>query len=284
MDNGTKSLVKPTRLELELKEVNIGQLLKHTGVDESKFIRVCMSAAATNPGLREADHDSLREACIACATDGLLPDGKEAGLVVFNRNLGNKQKPNWVKQVRYMPMVSGILKMIRNSGKVKSIVVNMVCENDAFDYSVDSTSGEHLEHRPKVFGERGPVVGVYAMANLDDGSVLVEIMNKGDVDKVKSCSKSADYGPWKEFYDQMAKKTVIRRLSKRLPMSAEAEQAIQRDDDMYSFEPDEKHEETLIIREEPRKPNRLKALVVDAASEPPPPSDEDAPPMDEIPI
>ena len=69
--------------------------------------------------------------------------------------------------------------------------------------------------------------GVYAIAWLKDGSKQFEYMSKAQVDHVKKKSKTAASGPWKTDYSEMARKTVVHRLGKYLPLSAEAQEVFE---------------------------------------------------------
>lgn len=208
--------------ELEVLKPEIAKVLpEHVSAD--KFMRVVATAVAQSPELRNADRRSLFTACVKCATDGLVPDGREAALVIF----GGK--------AQYMPMVTGILKKVRNSGELLSIVANVVYERDEFKYWVDDV-GEHVLHHPNLTEpDRGKFLCVYAIAKTKDGGVYTEVMTRGQVEEVRSISKSKDSGPWKGWYGEMARKTVIRRLSKRLPMSTDLEAVIRRDDELYDL-------------------------------------------------
>ena len=192
-------------------------------ISVEKFTRVAQTAILTNPGLANLERNSLFAACIEAAQDGLLPDGKEAAIVPF-KGAGS-----------YMPMVGGILKKIRNSGELGSITAQMIHKNDEFEYWTDE-EGEHLKHRPNMLEDRGVAIGVYAMARTKDNSVYIEIMNKEQVMAIKGVSRSKG-GPWSgPFEHEMWKKSAIRRLSKRLPMSTDQETLIQKDDKFYDFE------------------------------------------------
>lgn len=188
-----------------------------------KFLRVAITAVNKNPDLLRADRAGLYGAFMLAAQDGLLPDGREGAIVMYG------DKPQW------MPMVGGLLKKIRNSGELKSITAQEIYKNDKFRYWIDD-AGEHIEHDPELFIERGELLGVYALAKTKDDGVYVEVMPKEQIDKVRSISKAKDGPAWKNWYDQMAKKTVIRRLSKRLPMSTDAEELLRREDELYDVE------------------------------------------------
>ena len=150
----------------------------------------------------------------------MLPDKREAALVIFKGT------------VQYMPMIAGILKRVRNSGEVASIASQLVYRKDVFRYWVDG-DGEHIQHEPLMFGERGDIVGAYGVAKTKDGAVYIEVMTKADIEKVRSVSRAKNSGPWSDWWEEMARKTVLRRLSKRLPMSTDIEDVIRREEEQF---------------------------------------------------
>jgi recombination protein RecT len=83
-------------------------------IKPEKFQRVVMTVVQLQPALLGADRRSLLASCIKCAADGLVPDGREAALVMF----GN--------QVQYMPMFTGIQKRVRNSGEIASLQAQVI--------------------------------------------------------------------------------------------------------------------------------------------------------------
>jgi recombination protein RecT len=198
-------------------------------ISADKFQRVAITAIQNSPDLLQADRRSLYAACMKLAQDGVIPDGREAALVTFN----TKQKDNtWIKAVQPMIMVAGILKKVRQSGELATIHAAVVYKNDKFRYWVD-TEGQHIEHEPILFGERGPAIGVYAMAKTKDNSVFVQPLSLADVEKIRQASRSKDSGPWTSWWEEMAKKSAIRRLAKYLPQSTDIEQALKSDEDLF---------------------------------------------------
>lgn len=196
-----------------------------------KFSRVLMTALSTNNDLVQATRPSLFAACMRLAGQGLLPDGREAAIVTFKNKQGELIAQD-------MPMVAGILKKVRNSGELAMITAQVIYENDKFRYWVDG-DGEHIIHEPNLFSERGKRIGVYALAKTKDGAVYIEPMTVEQVMDVKNVSRSKDRGPWAgDFEDEMWRKTAIRRLSKRLPMSTDLEGAIHADDQLYDLDPE----------------------------------------------
>jgi recombination protein RecT len=178
-----------------------------------KFKRVALTAIQNTPALATADRRSLFGAFVKLAQDGLLPDGREAAVVMF----GNKAQA--------MPMIGGILKRIRQSGEVARVSAHVVYSNDQFTISYGFD--EDVEHIPPALDKpRGEPIGAYATAVLKDGSKMLEVMSLEEIEKVRSVSRAAKNGPWVAWWSEMARKTVMRRLSKRLPMSTDLEEQI----------------------------------------------------------
>lgn len=192
-------------------------------IKPEKFQRVVMTVVQQQPELLTADRRSLLASCTKCAADGLIPDGREAALVTFRTKDGPK--------VQYMPMLAGVLKRMRNSGEIAAINVQVVHERDEFVWSPSDLDAP-VQHKVPPFGtDRGKVVGAYAVAKLRDGSLMAEVMDRHEIEKVRAVSRAKDSGPWVQWWDQMARKTVLRRLAKYLPMDAEASAVVRNDDE-----------------------------------------------------
>lgn len=192
-----------------------------------RFQRIALTAITNNPDLMRADRRSLFNSCVRAAQDGLLPDGREAALVLFKDT------------AQYMPMVAGILKKVRNSGELATISAHVVYSGDKFTYRLGDT--EELIHEPPPLDKpRGEAVGVYAIATLKNGEKVREILTKPEVEKIRAVSRAKNAGPWVTWWEEMARKTAIRRLSKRLPMSTdrddELRKVIEADDDMVDLD------------------------------------------------
>ena len=220
-----------------------------------KFIRTTLTAVQMNPELLGADRRSLLAACMKSAQDGLLLDGREAAPVIFN----SKEKG---KVVQYMPMVGGILKKIRNSGELASISANVVYDKDFFEYELGDN--ENIIHKPFLGDQRGKPIAVYAVAKTKDGAIYREVMSVADVEKVRAASRAGKFGPWADWWDEMAKKTVIRRMAKRLPSSADVDQVIMNDNEASGFtqiQPRETINVTPMPEDQTAPLSRLKASM-----------------------
>lgn len=185
------------------------------GVTPKRFASVAVAAIKGSPELIAADRESLYNSIVRCAQDGLMPDSKEAALVIY--------RVKGKDVVRYMPMIGGYRRIAAKHGIV--IVADVVREGDEFDYS---KVPPRLTHKPAPLGkERGEIIGAYAVAYRGDRLVAApEVMEPEEIEKVRAVSRTAtsEYGPWVNWWDRMAAKTVARRLFGQLPLAEIDEQ------------------------------------------------------------
>ena len=209
-------------------------LPKHMPLE--RFMRVVQTAVNGTPDLLNADRASLFEACMKAAQDGLLPDGRDGALVIYNTKVPGKdgEKDRWIKKVQWMPMVGGLMKKARNSGDIALITTGCVWGGDKFRYWIDD-EGEHLLYEPGEKQDMNIFVCAFAMAKLKDGTVYALRVTPADVAKVRNASKAKDGPAWSNWFDQMACKVAFRRLYKRLPSSSDLDDVIRNDDELYDF-------------------------------------------------
>ena len=159
------------------------------------------------------------------AQDGLYLDGREAAAVLY----GN--------QVNYLPMVEGVIKLMHNSGLIKTISAEVVYENDCFEYELGSKP--FVKHIPLLVGDRGNRICVYCHVQTANDGDFVEILNMQEVEKCKQVAKTQ--AVWTKWYDQMCKKTAIHRIAKRLPKNDVINSVVRiEDEDMVNVTPDDK--------------------------------------------
>jgi recombination protein RecT len=187
-------------------------------VSVEKFVRVTLTAVQTNPQLLEADRRTLFAAATKAAQMGLLPDGREGAIVTFKN------------QAQWMPMVGGVMKLVRNSGEISTWSVQAVYENDNFEFALGDD--EHISHKPAL-SNRGKLIAVYSIVTMKDGEKSREVMSVEDVEAIRKRSRSGNAGPWVTDFAEMAKKTVVRRHSKRLPLSTDIDGVVHDDDALF---------------------------------------------------
>jgi recombination protein RecT len=138
------------------------------------------------------------------------------------------------KQGRYQAQLiigyRGLIDLARRSGQIETIEARCVFEGDEWEQEFGLEP--KLRHRPNWDAERteNTLLRVYGIARLRNGETVVEVMPKREIDRIRARSKAAKDGPWVTDYLQMARKTVIIRMSKYLPLSVEVAAALRMED------------------------------------------------------
>ena len=162
---------------------------------------------------------------------GLEPDGRRAALIAFKK--GKESAGEQQYDITLIPMFQGLAELAMRSGMISFIHANKICEQDKFSWNI----GVIEEHRPDFRSDRGKAYAYYCHVKFKDGSSMDEIMTKSEVEAIRNRSNGYNYAkkygkenPWTTDFDEMAKKTVFRRVSKWLPLSPELVSAVEEDE------------------------------------------------------
>lgn len=212
----------------KVKEQMALALPKH--MDADRLMRIALTELRRVPKLQTCQVESFMGAIMQCAQLGLEPGGALGHAYILPYEKRAKRGGQWVTERVEAQLIVGYRGMIdlaRRSGQIVSIGARSVHQNDSFRFSYGIE--ETIEHTP-ADGDRGELTHVYAVARLKGGGYQLEVMSRADVDKIRARSKSKDSGPWVTDYEEMAKKTVVRRLFKYLPVSIELQRAVALDE------------------------------------------------------
>ena len=203
-------------------------------VTAERLARIAMTEVRKSPKLGQADQASFLGALMQCAQLGLEPGGAlgHCYLLPFeNRSKG-------LTEVQFIVGYKGMLDLARRSGQIVSIEARAVYAADEFD--VQLGLNPDLRHVPAWDADdRGELRFVYAVAKLRDGGTQFEVMSRKEVERIRNESQgyktALRYGkvagsPWGSHFEEMAKKTVLRRLFKYLPVSIELATAVSLDE------------------------------------------------------
>lgn len=205
--------------------VKMEDLLSNIVPDEmcaKRLIRLFYVELSNNKDLNKCSVDSICGAIMCCAQYGLEPG--IAGMVYLI--------PRWDKDTRTTKLTvnlgyRGMVEMAYRTGLVSTIKAFTVYENDEF--SIELGNNDNIIHKRKI-GNKGKSVGYYAIITMKDGEKHFDFMDIEDIEKIRARSKTPDYGPWVTDYDQMALKSVIRRILKLAPTSVRLNSAISFDE------------------------------------------------------
>ena len=209
------------------------------GMSVNRFVKVAVVAVTKNPALLDCTPISVLTAIMDAAELGLEPTGSlsRAWLVPQRVNVAKKgQAPKYELQAQLRIGYMGLGDLARNSGVISKMETRLVFKGDYFKARYGTDPG--IDHEP-TFDTDDPadIEKAYAVAYFKDGSIKMDVMKKSTIDGIRARAPGNNSGPWSTDYGEMARKTVARRLAKSLPLTAEAQAAVQRDIERDSDEP-----------------------------------------------
>lgn len=202
-------------LQTDTLKNQIAQALPKNVCSIDRFMRVLFTSMQKTPKLLSCTQESLFSAFMSCGQLGIEPDGRRAHLIPYGTTC------------QLIIDYKGLVELALRSGLVSKIHADIVCEKDVFEYDL----GEIRAHKVDWKSERGPMYAAYALVQMKDGATACAVMSKREIDGIRKRSRAGSSGPWVSDYDEMAKKTAFRRLSKWIPLSPELRTAIEVNDE-----------------------------------------------------
>lgn len=181
---------------------------KHLNAD--RMARIAATEVRKNKELLNTEPTSFLGSVMQAAQLGLEPGS----------SLGQAYLVPYGNQCQLIIGYKGMIDLARRSGQVLSLNAYAVREGDDFNFQLGLKPDIH--HVPRLEADRikKPITYVYAVATLKGGGYQFEVMSRAEVEAVRAKAKSKNI--WNSYFEEMAKKTVIRRLFKYLPVSIEA--------------------------------------------------------------
>jgi recombination protein RecT len=192
---------------LERSRPQIGQLVPAGNVD--RVIRVARTAFLLKPEIQRCTPQSILGAVMRACELNLEPGGalQHAYLVPYG------------SECQFQLGYRGMLVLARRSGQFKAIDARVVHEGDRFEVYYDPEP--NLRHEPSDTLEIRKVTHAYAYARLRSGSLVVTVMNRGQIEFIRQKYANPKSKAWIDAFDEQACKTVLRRLLKRQDCSIE---------------------------------------------------------------
>lgn len=212
---GPKSI---TALLAELKPQIQAALPRHMTAE--RMSRIVLTEMRKVPKLFQCDAKSLLGAVIQAAQLGLEP-GSALGhcyLLPFD----NRRKQ--IVECQLLLGYRGMIELARRSGQIEMIYAMVVRKED--DFKIEYGLNPHIHHVPdesseELVGTKDSIRGAYAVAKLRGGGVQFEYLPIKQIEGIRKRSRAANDGPWVTDFEEMCKKTAVRRLFKYLPVSVE---------------------------------------------------------------
>jgi len=186
-------------------------------ITPERFTRMVLTALSSTPKLQTCTPQSFLGGMMQAAQLGVEP----------NTPLGQAYLIPYGNVCQFQLGYKGLIDLAYRSGEVSSIQAHEVHENDKFEYELGLEP--KLRHVPAKT-DRGPVVWYYAVLKLKNGGVGFEVMSREDVEKfAMKKSKAYRNGPWQTDFDEMAKKTVLKKVLKYAPLRTDFVKAVSAD-------------------------------------------------------
>jgi recombination protein RecT len=188
-------------------------------VKPEALIKIAIGAASRTPLLLECNPQSIVRSVMQGAELGLTPGSAlNSAYLVPYRN-GNAYEAQLIVSAQ------GLTELMYRSGLVSNLQAECVYRGDEFEYEQGLTP--KLKHVPMDETiDSADITHVYAIVTLKDGSQVFKVMARKAIDRIRSKSKASSSGPWVTDYAEMARKTVIKNLSKYVPKSIEVARAM----------------------------------------------------------
>src|SRR5690606_9418749 len=116
----------------------------------------------------------------------------------------------------------GLLHLAMSTGSIEFGQAKLVYKNDHYENNgIDKAP----THKSNTFGDRGELVGAYCVVRTSTGAYLTEEMSVSQLHDVRARSEAytggkkgnPPSGPWVTDYEEMCRKTVVKRAAKYWP-------------------------------------------------------------------
>lgn len=226
---------------VNLYQDRIQKALPSVGITPERFTRLVLSAASNNPTLQECTPKSFLAAMMTCAQMGMEPNTPlgQAYLIPYKNYKANQT------ECQYQLGYKGLIELAHRSGCVNTIFAEVVYENDLFEYELGIDA--RLVHKPCMKGPRGNAVCYYAVWKGKDGGYGFAVMSKEDVIQHRQKFSKAKNSPWDTNFDEMAKKTVLKKALKYAPLSIDFQRQLSADETVKETVSDNMLDEPMVM-------------------------------------
>lgn len=186
-----------------------------TGMDSDRFARIALTTMKQNPRLIECHPRSIVASLMLCAQLGLEPGPlQHCYLVPY------KDRDSGVMEAQFQIGYRGILRLARESGYLKDLAVRTVYVDDEFDWAYGTDP--YIRHKPaesQVKNEARTVRCYYGVAEFRPDGRYFEVVPPSEIERHRQRSKAPNSPAWRNDYEAMAHKTVVRIMEPFLPLS-----------------------------------------------------------------
>jgi phage RecT family recombinase len=198
-------------------------LPRHLSPD--RMTSLVLGCLRKNPKLLSCTQTSLFSAIAQASTLGLEMDG----------TLGQAYLVPYGSECTLIVGYKGLLSLMRRSGEVSTITLEVVLEGDQFEYQLGDEP--YIRHVPSEDPDRESktITHAYCVVTLKDSGKQRSVWGRAKLDahmKMYSPSHTKSDSPWRTSFGTMCKKTVVRDMVNRglVPVSAELQRLAMREE------------------------------------------------------
>jgi recombination protein RecT len=217
-------------------------------ITPERFLQMAFTALEENPKLGQCTPKSLMNSFIKCAQLGLEPNTPLGHAYIIPRNNKN------VLEAQFQIGYRGNVQLVYRSGQVKRVYAECVYEKDQFSYKMGLNP--NLDHIPTIEEDRGKLIYIYAGYEMVNGGFDFTVMSAKQVwAHAKKYSQGVDsnYSPWKKDFEEMAKKTVLKKALKYAPLSIETQKQLATEYSEMPYIPEVDYS-VMEVQETPQEP------------------------------
>lgn len=222
-------------------------------MDAQRMGRIILTEVRKNPELAKCNKLSLFGSLLTASQIGLEPGP-----------LGFCYLIPYKGQVSLQLGYRGLLELVSRSDRVDSVYAYAVYKGDDFTYQL----GTHpdIQHVRGESVDDAEIIAVYAVAHIKGSTIpRIEVMTRKQVDSIRARAQARSNGPWVTDYGEMARKTVLKKLCKTLPLSSEIAQSLSRDETIRPSIEAEEVESMFEVQEIEEVTNANEASAVPAS-------------------
>lgn len=241
----------------------IGSALVNNAISDknkaARFVTSLITLASMNPKLKDCDKSTLVSAALNAETLGLVLNNQMG----FSYVLPYEDQKNKRVVAQFQIGWRGIIQLMIRSGQIKKIHVTEVREGELVKFNpiINEFEFNYIVDEEKRLKQ--PVIGYYCFFETTNGYVQELYWTKEKMEHhAKTYSpgykndlkKGTDYTFWSKDFDGMAKKTMLKQISKFAPMSVdlvraiESDQAVINEDGTYNYVDGNDNEEAIDVK------------------------------------
>lgn len=215
---------------LSVIQNNIGDMLREKSqalpknFNQTRFLQNCMTVLSDIQGIESIQPESIAKTMLKGAFLGLDFFNRECYAIPYNRNIGTKDRANYVKELQFQTDYKGEIKLAKKYSlkPIHDIYAKVVRPGDYFEEVVIGGMPS-ITFKPKPFNNSPDIIGVFAVCLYDDGTMIYDTMSVLEVNHIKERYSKTDRNnkyskAWEDSWGEMAKKTVLRRLCKMIEL------------------------------------------------------------------